>query len=461
MSNNGIDYSSFILKKSQLANQSGFKPVWIPDWLFDFQKYLVEWSIMQGRGALFADCGMGKTPMQLVWSQNVVFHTNKRVLILTPLAVSHQTARESEKFGIECTRSERGELNNHKIVVTNYERLHYFNPNDFVGVVCDESSILKSFEGVTRTAITEFMKKIPYRLLATATAAPNDYPELGTSSEALGFLGHIDMLNRFFKNDRNNSSNGRYFGKQMEWRFKGHAEKNFWRWVTSWARAIRRPSDYGFNDGDFILPELIEREHLIEINEPPEGMLFNLPAIGQQEQRKERKRTIEQRCEMAASLVNNTGNPALVWCHLNPEGDYLEKIIPDAIQIAGKDSDEEKEEKFLSFINGKSRVLITKPKIGAWGLNLQHCCHTTYFPDHSYEQFYQGIRRFWRFGQKKSVTVDIITTEGERMIMANVKRKARQADEMFTALVAEMNNSLSIDRIGNKFTKQAEVPSWL
>lgn len=461
MSNNGVNYSSFILNKSQLESQFGFNPVFLPDCLFDFQKYLVTWAIKQGRGALFADCGMGKTLMELVIAQNIVEHTNGRVLILNPLAVSYQTVREAQKFGIECTRSNHGELNGHKIIVTNYERLHYFNQQDFIGVICDESSILKSFEGVTRIAITEFMKKIPYRILATATAAPNDFPELGTSSEALGFLGHIDMLNRFFKNDRNNSSNGRYFGKQMEWRFKGHAEKNFWRWVTSWARAIRKPSDYNFPDGDFILPELVENEHLIEINEPPEGMLFNLPAIGQQEQRKERKRTVEQRCEKAASLVNDTGKPALVWCHLNPEGDYLEKIIPDAIQISGKDSEDEKESKFLSFIRGDARVLITKPKIGAWGLNLQHCSHITYFPDHSYEQYYQGIRRCWRFGQKNSVTVDIVTTEGERMIMSNVKRKAAQADKMFASLVAEMNNSLSLERIGNKFTKEAEVPSWL
>ncbi len=454
-----MTYNDFIDKKTQLGTQDGFRPVFMPDWMFYFQKHLVEWAVIQGRSAVFADCGMGKTPMQLVWAENVVRHTNKRVLILTPLAVSHQTVAEAKKFDIECHRSHAGELYN-GIVVTNYERLHYFNPNDFAGVVCDESSILKSFDGTRRIEITEFMRKLPYRLLATATAASNDYIELGTSSEALGYLGHMDMLNKFFKNDRNNSSTGRHYGEVLKWRFKGHAEIPFWRWVSSWARAIRKPSDYGFDDGDFILPPLIERDHLIEIKESAPGYLFTLPALGLQEQREERRRTLRERCEMAANLVNNTGNPALVWCHLNDEGDYLEEIITGGVQVSGSDSDEEKEEKFIDFINGKIRVLITKPKIGAWGLNLQHCSHITYFPSHSYEQYYQGVRRCWRFGQKNPVTVDIITTEGERAIMANLKRKAQQADKMFIELVKHMTNSLSIQR-SSKFQNDTEVPSWL
>ena len=315
-------------------------------------------------------------------------------------------------------------------------------------------------DGTRRSEITEFMRKLRYRLLATATAAPNDYIELGTSSEALGYLGHMDMLNKFFKNDQNNSSTGRHYGEVLKWRFKGHAEIPFWRWVSSWARAIRKPSDYGFDDGNFILPPLIERDHLIEVNSIAAGYLFNLPALGLQEQREERRRTLKERCEMAASLVNNTGKPALMWCHLNDEGDYLEEIVSGGVQVSGTDSDEEKEEKFIDFINGKIRVLITKPKIGAWGLNLQHCAHITYFPSHSYEQYYQGVRRCWRFGQKNQVTVDIITTEGERAIMSNLKRKAQQADNMFTELVKHMTNSLSIKR-NSTYQNAAEVPSWL
>lgn len=452
-------FDAFLQRKAQLEMKSGFDPLFVPDFLFDFQKYLVEWIVRQGRGGLFADCGMGKTAMELVFSENVVRQTNRPVLLLTPIAVSHQTVAEGQKFGIDCERSIDGKFSK-KIVVTNYERLHYFDWRDFAGVVCDESSILKNFEGATKQAITDFMRKVKYRLLATATAAPNDFMELGTSSEALGFLGYIDMQRMFFKNDKANASNGRYYGKKTEWRFKGHAEKKFWQWVASWARAIRRPSEYGFDDGDFVLPALIEREQFIDIAEPPEGMLFNLPAVGWREQRAEKKRTIYQRCNKVAELVNDTGKPALVWCHYNTEGDYLEKIIPDGVQVSGRDKDEEKEEKFLSFIKGDVRVLITKPSIGALGLNFQHCSHITYFPSHSYEEYYQGIRRSWRFGQKNDVVVDIITTEGEKMIMANVRRKAEQASRMFSSLVAEMTNALQIKR-SETYNMRMEIPSWL
>lgn len=454
-----MNYKEFLEVKTQLGSLDGFDPVFMPDFLYDFQKALVEWSVKKGRAAIFADCGLGKTPMQLVWAENIVRKTNKRVLILTPLAVSHQTVQEAEKFGIDCKRSHHGELHN-GINVTNYDRLHLFNPNDFIGVVCDESSILKSFDGKYKSEITEFMRKLPYRLLATATAAPNDYIELGTSSEALGELGHVDMLNRFFKNDLNNTaSGGRFYGEAVKWRFKGHAEIPFWRWMSSWARALRRPSDLGFNDDKFILPPLKEIEHLIDIQEPADGFLFTLPAIGLVEQRAERKRTIQERCEKASELVTKTKKTALVWCHLNDEGDLLEDIIKDSVQISGKDSDDKKEEKFLGFINGDFRVLVTKPKIGAWGLNLQHCSHITFFPSHSYEQYYQGVRRCWRFGQTKPVIVDIITTEGEKLIMKNIKRKSLAADKMFTSLVNEMNYSTTIKK--QEFTERELVPAWL
>ena len=452
------NYNDFINEKTQLGRGTGFDPVWMPEFLFDFQKALVDWSVRQGRAALFADCGLGKTPMQLVWAENVVRKTNKRVLIITPLAVSHQTIAEAGKFGIEAHRSHTGELYD-GINVTNYERLHYFKPDDFAGVVCDESSILKSFDGKRRGEITEFMRKLPYRLLATATAAPNDYLELGTSSEALGELGHMDMLNRFFKNDNNTSATNRFHGEAMKWRFKGHAELAFWRWVSSWARAIRRPSDFGFDDGNFILPPLNEIDHLVETLTIAPGMLFSLPAVGLQEQREERRRTITERCEKAAELTIHD-QPALVWCHLNDEGDLLNNLIPDAEQISGKDSDEAKEEKFIAFGKGDVRVLITKPKIGAWGLNFQHCNRVTFFPSHSFEQYYQGVRRCWRFGQKRPVTVDVVTTEGEKSVMKNLQRKAVAADKMFSTLVGCMAEAQSIER-EIKFTKQEDIPKWL
>lgn len=453
-------YSEFLELKAQRGSDAGFAPNWMPDFLFDFQKSLCEWAIRKGRGAIFADCGLGKTPMQLVWAQNVVRHTNSRVLILTPLAVAQQTIEEAEKFGIKAKRSSGDLSNGSGIVVTNYERLHHFDPADFSGVVCDESSILKSFDGARRGEITTFMRKMPYRLLATATAAPNDYIELGTSSEALGFLGHMDMLNRFFKNDLNNSATGRMRGEVIKWRLKGHAEVPFWRWVCSWARAVRRPSDLGFDDRAFILPPLNEIEHLVEADSLADGMLFALPAVGLKEQREERRRTVRERCERVASLVNPTGDPALVWCHLNDEGDLLEELIPDAVQVSGADSDDAKEEKLSAFAHGRARVLITKPKIGALGLNFQHCRHVTFFPSHSFEQYYQGVRRCWRFGQTRPVQVDIVTTEGERGVMRNLQRKADQADAMFSRLVAEMNSAISIER-QIQATKTIEVPAWL
>lgn len=465
------DYAAFLHAKSQLGGMSGFDPVWLPDFLFDFQASMVDWALRKGRGALYEDCGLGKTPQELVWAENIVRRTNGRVLVLTPLAVSHQTIAESKKFGIEAHRSASGELHP-GINVANYERLHYFNPADFAGVVCDESSILKSFDGARRLEITEFMRKVEYRLLGTATAAPNDYIELGTSSEALGELGYTDMLMRFFKNDQHTVKPMRYtgFGNPRthepmgghtdKWRFKGHAEQEFWRWVCSWARAIRRPSDLGFDDARFILPELIEREHLVEVNTVADGMLFNLPAVGLKEQREERRRTITERCERAASLVSDSGQPALIWCHLNAEGDLLERLIPSAIQVSGKDSDDAKESKFMEFTQAPAATLICKPKIGAWGLNFQHCAHIVAFPSHSYEQDYQGVRRCWRFGQKRPVLVDYVTTEGERGVLANLQRKAKAADRMFSCLVAEMNKALTIRR-GTSFNEQERAPAWL
>jgi hypothetical protein len=463
-----MNYANFIERKSQLSTMSGFDPLWMPDFLFDFQKALVEWSLRKGRAAIFADCGLGKTAMQLVWADNVVRKTNQPVLILTPLAVSHQTLMEATKFGIEAKRSYLGP--HRGIVITNYERLHHLDPNDFAGCVCDESSILKSFDGERRQQITEFMRKLPYRLLCTATAAPNDYIELGTSSEALGELGYTDMLTKFFKNDQNTikpmsfqnkrGASGIEQGEEAgKWRFKGHAEVPFWSWVCSWARAVRRPSDLGFSDDRFVLPELIERDHLIEFDKPADGMLFSLPAVGLAEQRDERRRTIVERCEKAASLINGH-HAALAWCHLNDEGDLLTKLIKGASQVSGDDADEAKEEKFLAFIKGEIRVLVTKQRIAGWGLNLQHCNHMTTFPSHSFEGYYQAVRRCWRFGQKLPVTVDIVTSEGEKSVLKNLQRKAKAADKMFTGLVAHMNEARSMDRKSD-YTKKQEVPKWL
>lgn len=461
------DYEAFLERKAQRADGSGFAPLWMPDFLFDFQASLVDWNLRLGRSATFADCGMGKSPMQLVWAENVLRHTNRPPLICTPLAVSAQTLLEAEKFGIEAKRSVDGAA--HRcITVTNYERLHLFDPADFSGIVLDESSILKNYDGARRQIITDFMRKMDYRLACTATAAPNDYTELGTTSEALGYLGYMDMLARFFKNDRNTSdTRGRWKGygaprayQSPAWRFKGHAREPFWKWVCSWARALRRPSDLGFDDARFILPELREVEHLVEARTLPEGMLFPVTPQGLHEEREEQRRTIEERCEKAAELVRDTGRPAVMWCHLNPEGDRLTEMVAGAIQVSGKDSPELKEEKFTAFAAGQIRALVIKPKIGAFGLNWQHCDHTTVFPSHSFEQYYQEVRRFWRFGQVNPVTVDIVATNTGLAVLKNLQRKAAQADEMFTELVAHMNDALRIARSVEGITP-VEVPPWL
>jgi hypothetical protein len=451
-------FQVFLDRKAQLEGMHGFDPTYLHPDLFDFQSDLVTWAVNKGRAAIMADCGLGKTLMQLVWAQNVVERTNGNVLILAPLAVSGQIVREAEKFGIEASKSNDGRPSG-KITITNYEKLDKFDSSDFVGCVCDESSVLKNFNGARKTEITAFMRKMKYRLLCSATAAPNDYIELGTSSEALGYLGHMDMLNRFFKNDLNNSASGRMRGQVIKWRFKGHAEIPFWQWVSGWARAVRKPSDLGYSDDRFILPPLVEHQHVVSARVQADGMLFSLPAVGLAEQRDERNRTIQERCETAAALVD-TGQPAIVWCHGNEEGKLLRSMIGGSVEVAGSDSDDAKEERLLAFASGQARVLVTKPKIGAWGLNFQHCNHMTFFPSHSFEQYYQAVRRCWRFGQKRPVRVDIVATEGEADVLKNLQRKSAQADRMFEGMVAQMNNAVSIGRQRN-FTKEMEIPTWL
>lgn len=456
-------YYDFLQDKMQLRGMSGFDPKNLPEFLFPFQRDLVRWALMKSRAAIFADTGLGKTPMQLVWADQVVRHENKPVLILTPLAVAAQTVREAAKFGIEVKRSSGDVPAGSHILITNYEKLQHFDSSYFSGVVCDESSAIKAFDGKRRAIVTEFMRLVPFRSLWTATAAPNDYIELGTSSEALGELGQIDMLNRFFKNDQNTSDMKKKWrgqdGSKNRWRFKGHAEDAFWRWVCSWARACRSPSDLGYDDDGFLLPPLVEREHIVEAREPLPGMLFTMAAQNFREERIERRRTIQQRCELVAELVK-TKKPVVVWCHLNDEGDLLERMIPDSVQVSGADSDEKKERSYMGFVDKQIRVLVIKPKIGAWGMNWQHCNHVITFASHSYEQYYQAVRRCWRFGQKKQVVVDLIASEGEANIKENMRRKSEAADRMFTRLVQHMNEANQI-KVGQQFDIKTEVPSWL
>jgi hypothetical protein len=363
------DYTQFLTRKAQAADGHGFPPTVMPDFLFGFQRELVDWAVRMGRAAVFADCGTGKSPMQLVWAENVRAHTGLPVLVVTPLAVSHQTVREAAKFGIEAATSRDGKTTA-PITVTNYEQLEKFDPDQYGGVVCDESSAIKSFDGARRAIVTEFLRTVRYRLLCTATAAPNDYVELGTSSEALGYLGHTDMLSRFFVNDQHTSKAVRHYDG-AQWRFKGHAQDAFWRWVTSWARAIRRPSDLGYPDDGFTLPPLDTRTHLVEAAGQRGDGLFDLPAIGLRETRDEARHSITERCEKAAELAARH-NISLMWCQLNAEGDLLERLTPQSIQVKGSDSDDFKEEATRWFTGDLcicDRPLF-RAKLAAWRGNL-------------------------------------------------------------------------------------------
>jgi len=452
-----MSYEDFLSKRNQVVSIKTIEPRFVPAQAMDFQRHLVGWALATERAALFADCGMGKTLMQLTWAQNIYLQTGKPVLVLTPLAVGSQTVREGEKFGIECAQSRNGKIAGN-ITITNYEQLHKFDCSQFSGVVCDESGILKSFDGKLRDEIVRFMRGVPYRLLATAVPSPNDYVELGNSSESLGYLGYMDMLSKFFRNYRDTCSSRRFFGEAPKWQFKGHSQVNFWRWVSSWARACRKPSDVGFDDGRFTLPPLEVNKVIFDNSTPPPGMLFAVPATTLIEQRQEIRRTLTERCELAAQMVNHD-QPAIAWCNLNDEGKLLKKLIPDAVEVSGADSDDSREEKFTAFLEGQARVLITKPKIGGWGLNFQHCAHMTYFPTHSFEAWYQSIRRLYRFGQTKKVVADMILTPGENRIYDNLKRKEAQTSDMFTHLVREMNNAQSIEKITYENTEV--LPAWL
>jgi len=457
-----MDYQTFLAKKSQAGIMAGFKPSWLPDFLFDFQRFLVDWNIRKGRSATLAKCGMGKGPMALVWAQNVLRHTNRPVLIITTLGDSAQMVQEGVKFGVECKRSKDG-AHGGGIVVTNYESLHHFNESDFGGVVANEVSAIKAFDGKRRKQVTRFLSKIRYRHGCTATPAPNDFVELGTISEAIGELSQSDMLGTFFKasdNMRHSLFKEGDFWNRAKWFFRAHSEIPFWRWVCTWARACQKPSDLGdFDDSRFVLPPLNISQHVVKSEFIPPGELFPRIAVTLKEQRIERRRTMQERCEKVAELVDHD-KPALVWCQYNQEGDVLEKMIPGSVQIAGCNTDDEREERLEAFISGQARVLVSKPKCIAFGLNLQHCGHHTFFPSHSWEQFHQGIGRSWRFGRIGAVNVDVVTTQGEEGVTANLQKKQRKAVEMFGALVRHMHEGSNV-KIDDRHKTKMRIPQWL
>ncbi len=450
-------YLEFLEKKRHSIGDFGFKPNYIPEIAFDFQKAIIEKSITKGRIAVFADTGLGKTLIQLSIAKNIIQHTNKKVLILTPLAVAFQFILEAEKLGIDDIEYSKNGVHTKKIVVCNYERLQYFNEKDFIGVILDESSILKNFDGAIKNKITSFIKKVPYRFCSTATPSPNDYIELGTSSEALGYLGYTDMLTRFFKNNKG-SIEVRNAGS--EYYIKPHAEKDFWQWVSQWAISIRKPSDLGFSDEKYKLPKLIENQHQVR-NESPlaingQTSLFNFPAVNFFEIKAETRSTLEQRCEKAVELAN-AHETSVYWVNLNDEAKLINQL-DNCVEVKGNMDIDKKEEILLAFSKGEIKKLITKTSITAFGLNWQHCNHTTYFPTYSYEQYYQAIRRFWRFGQKNDVYVDLVLSDGQTRIMESLQIKKEKANDMFTKLSENVNSIYEIQK--KEFTKEIIKPKF-
>lgn len=454
-----MNYQEFLERKRHSDINFGINPISIPETLFDYQYYVVEKLIKKGRGAGFLDTGLGKTLIELIIAKNYVLHTNKRVLVITPLAVAFQFLREAEKFKIDDISYSKDGVLKTKIIVCNYERLEKFSPNDFDCVILDESSILKNFDGAIKNNITSFIKKVKYRFLFTATPSPNDFVELGTSSEALGYMGYTDMLTKFFTNNEDTISP---MNIGTEWILKGHAKEAFFKWVSSWSISMRKPSDLGFSDKKHILPELITNYHSVknEKNMVLNGqiMLFNIPARRLTEIKEEQKLTIDQRCEKAVELSSK--HPTSVyWCNLNNEGDLIQKLDKNSYQIKGSMDLDNKEELLLGFFDGSIKKLITKPKMTAFGLNWQHCNHTVYFPTFSYEQYYQAIRRFWRFGQQSNVTADLVYSDGQKRVLDSLMAKAQKANELFSKLNANINSEYTSKK--REFTNPVNIPNFL
>lgn len=455
-----MEYLDFLEKKRHSIGNFGFDAIYVPDMAFDFQRFIIEKSVKKGRMAVFADTGLGKTLIQLAIANNIVLKTNKKVLILTPLAVAFQFILEADKMGIDDIEHSKDGKHTKKIVLCNYERLHYFNEKDFECVILDESSILKNFDGKIKGQITAFIKKIPFRFLSTATPSPNDFIELGTSSEALGYMGYMDMLTKFFKNNSNNiDSNSRNIGEKYY--LKPHAEDNFFAWVNQWSIMVKMPSDIGFSNDRFILPKLtvntniVKNQSLIDVD--GQIQMFTPIAKSMTEVRHEQKQTEKERCEKAVKLADN--KLSVYWCNTNNESKILKTIDKESVEIIGSQSIDKKEEILIAFANGEIQRLITKAKMTGMGLNWQHCNHSVFFPTWSYEQYYQAIRRFWRFGQKKDVTIDMVVSDGQLRVLQALEQKTKKAIELHENLTKNVNRSFI--HKNKEFNKQILKPSFL
>ena len=446
------DYAAFLARKALTDPPTGLADIpELPDVLFPHQRDIVRWALRRGRAAIFAQTGLGKSLMELAWGQGIHHATGGDVLLLTPLAVAGQMVREAGKFGLAAKQCACQAEVEPGITVTNYAKLHHFDLSCFTGVILDESSILKAFDGKTRSMLIDLCARVPYRLAATATPAPNDFMELGNHAEFLGVMSLSGMQATFFTHDGGDTS---------KWRLKGYAEDDFWRWMCSWSVLLRRPSDLGYDDGAYALPELGTIEHLVDVEGPAAKTLS--------ERLKARRESIAERVAKAVELTPAEG-PFVWWCNLNAEADALVAAIPGAVQVSGSDKEDEKEQKLKAFSAGEIRILVTKPKICGFGMNWQHCADTGFVGlNDSFEQVYQAVRRFWRFGQTRPVTVHFVAASTEGAVLENLKRKEADAERMGAAMVAQMAD-LSSDIIHGAARETDEyeptipvaVPFWL
>ena len=438
-----LSYAAFLDRKQRLHYGDGVREAILPVKLFDWQAAMTRWALRKGRAALFADCGLGKTPMQLAWANAVP----GRVLILAPLCVADQTVSEGVKFGVEVHYAKaQNETKDARIVITNYERIDAFDPDEFGGVVLDESSILKAFDGKTRTKLIQLFHRTPYRLCCTATPSPNDIAELANHSEFLGLMTRAEFLATWFVHD------------DQGWRMKRHAVQPFYRWLASWALVVRKPSDLGYADDGFVLPPLRIHQRIVETDGVGVTLFPELGLKGIGGRMIARKASLEERLAAVEQLTHtgrtahaNTSCQWVLWCGLNSEADALAGRIPDSVNVQGPDSYAEKVEAIRRFVSGEIRVLITKIRVAGFGLNFQHCHHMAFVGiGDSYEQYYQAIRRCWRFGQQHAVNAHIVVSRAEAAVVENVKKKEAVADGLARDLIAHMRDF-----------EQEELTAWV
>ena len=453
-------YIEFLKTKISVAQDSGFDvdSETLPKKLYPYQSDLVRWGCKKGKAALFTMTGTGKTAMQVSWADQVS-KRGHNVLILAPLAVSKQTVREAMTFGISVNQCKTSDDVASGVNITNYEKLHHFDPSKFGGIVLDESSIIKAYDGKTRKHILDFARNIPYRLACTATPSPNDYMELGNHSEFLGVMSYTEMLSTFFVHDGGDTS---------KWRLKGHAEESFWRWLSSWGVFLTKPSDLGYSDEGFVLPQLKTHQHVVQSN-APEGSLFAFEAKGLQERRAARKESLDNRVSMAVEIVNQSRKPFFVWCGLNAESTMLKQLIPGSVEVTGSDSDEHKEKAMMDFAAGKIEVMISKPSICGFGMNFQVCADTAFVGlSDSFESLFQSTKRFHRHGQTREVNRHLIISEAEGSVLTNVQRKEREFESMIQNMVGHTKNMnmTNIQRTTNQKIdyvahESISLPPWL